>query len=331
MSVNPKVKRRQKIEQIHNVIRYIVLGLVLLILLNNLFFKLDFFDSYKAAAALGNEIKPTVTLGDGEAAVYFINIGQGDCSLIMTSTHNVLIDGGDLDGGDIIVGALKSLGVKRLDYVMITHPHVDHFGGMTEIFGSFSVGVLLLPDVPDDMLPRTFNYSRLLAAIERSGVKSEFVSTGDRYPLGDGSRLEIVAPLYNDYDELNNLSIAARFVHGGNSFLFTGDFETAAERDLLNVGIDLHADVLKVGHHGSAGSSSKEFLEAVSPRIAVFEAGVYNTFGHPRAAVLERLNAVGCEKAYATSLNGNIAIISDGSDLRVKVEKARAVLLDGYG
>lgn len=331
MSVNPKVKRRQKNELIHNVIRYIVLGLILLILFNNLFFKIDLFDSYKAAATLGNGIKPAVTLGEGEAAVYFIDIGQGDCSLIMTGTHNVLIDGGDLDGGDIIVGALKSLGVKRLDYVMITHPHVDHFGGMAEIFGSFAVDALLLPDVPDDMLPRTFNYSRLLAAIEQNGVKREFVSSGDSYALGDGSRLEIAAPLYNDYDELNNLSIAARFVHGENSFLFTGDLEAAAERDLLDAGIDLDADVLKVGHHGSAGSSSAEFLAAVSPKIAVFESGVYNTFGHPRAAVLERLNAVGCGNAYATSLNGNISVISDGVNLRAETEKAEAVLLDNYG
>lgn len=331
MSVNSKVKRRQKIELIHNIIRYIVLGLVLLILLNNLFFKIDFFDSNKAASALGNGIKPAVTLGGGEAAVYFIDVGQGDCSLIMTSSHNVLIDGGDLGGGNIIVGALKSLGVKRLDYVLITHPHVDHFGGMTDVFGSIPVGTLLLPGVPDDMLPRTFNYSKLMAAIELNGVKSEFVSTDSCYALGDGSRLEIAAPLYNDYDELNNLSIVARFVHGGNSFLLTGDLEAAAERDLLNAGIDLDADVLKAGHHGSAGSSSAEFLEAVSPKVAVFEAGVYNTFGHPRAAVLERLNAVGCGNAYATSLNGNIAIISDGADLRVETEKGCGISLDAYG
>lgn len=331
MSISPKTKRKQKIELIQEIIRHIVLGLLLLILLNKIFFKIELFDSNKAAAALGNGIKPSVTLSSGEAAVYFIDIGQGDCSLIVTETHTVLIDGGDLESGDIIAGALNSLGIKRLDYVIITHPHVDHFGGMTEVFRSFPVGSLLLPEVPEDMIPRTMNYSKLLAAIKMYDVKCEYVSAGDTFSLDGDSRLEILAPLYNDYNELNNLSIVARFIHGENSFLFTGDLESAAERDLLNSQTDLDADVLKAGHHGSAGSSSAEFLEAVTPKITVFEAGVYNTFGHPRAAVLERLNAVGCTDAYSTSLNGNIAIISDGVNLRAETEKNGVISLDIYG
>lgn len=330
MSVSQKVKRRQKIEQIQEIIRHVVLGLILLILLNKIFFKIELFDSYKVAAALGNGIKPTVTLGNGEAAVYFIDIGQGDCTLIMTETHTVLIDGGDLESGDIIVGALNSLGVKRLDHVIITHPHVDHFGGMYEVLRGFPVGSLLMPEVPEDMIPRTMNYSKLLASIDLYDVKCEYVSAGDIFSIGDDSQLEIIAPLYNDYNELNNLSIVARFIHGKNSFLFTGDLESAAERDLLSAQTDLDADVLKAGHHGSAGASSADFLEAVTPEIVVFEAGVYNTFGHPRVAVLERLNAVGCTNAYSTSLNGNIAIISDGVNLRAETEKNSVFPLDVY-
>lgn len=330
MSVSQKVKRREKIELIQEIIRHVILVFILLILLNKIFFKIELFDSNKAAAALGNGVKPAVTLKSGEAAVYFIDIGQGDCSLIMTETHTVLIDGGDLEGGDIIVGTLSSLGVKQLDYVIITHPHVDHFGGMYEVFRSFPVGSLLLPEVPEDMIPRTMNYSKLLAAIDMYDVKCEYVSTGDNFLLGDASRLEILAPLYNDYNELNNLSIVARFTHGENSFLFTGDLESSAEHDLLTAQIDLNADVLKAGHHGSAGASSAEFLKAVTPDITVFEAGVYNTFGHPRVAVLDRLNTVGCTEAYSTSLNGNIAIISDGVSLRAEIEKNSVVSLDVY-
>lgn len=330
MSVSQKVKRREKIELIQEIIRHVILVFILLILLNKIFFKIELFDPYKAAAALGNGVKPAVTLNNGEAAVYYLDIGQGDCSLIITETHTVLIDGGDLESGDIVVSTLNSLGVKRLDYVIITHPHVDHFGGMYEIFRSFPIGSLLVPDVPEDMIPGTMNYSRLLAAIDMYNIKYEYVSSGDVFSLGDNSRLEILAPLYNDYNELNNLSIVSRFTHGEKSFLFTGDLETAAERDLLNAQTYLDADVLKAGHHGSAGASSKEFLEAVTPEITVFEAGVYNTFGHPRVAVLERLNAVGCTDAYSTSLNGNIAIVSNGVDLRTETEKGNVILLEIY-
>lgn len=323
--MNPSGKRKEKINRIKEIIRFSALGLLLLVLLNNTFFHIGFFNGYKAAAALGNGVKPYVSLGGGEAAVYFINTGQSDCSLIITNEKTVLIDGGDLDSGNIVVGTLRSLGITRLDYVIITHPHVDHFGGMTEVLKSFKVDVMLLPEVPDDMLPRTFNYSKILAAAERYNVGSAFVKTGDSFPFGDNSRLEIAAPLYNDYNNLNNLSVVARFIHGENSFLFTGDLESAAERDLLSAGIGLNADVLKVGHHGSAGSSGAEFLGAVSPKIAVFEAGDHNTFGHPKPAVLERLSAVGCGEIYATSLNGNIAVISDGSSLRVETQRASAV------
>lgn len=325
-----KKSLKRRINGIKDVCRIILLIIVVLLLLNRTFFHIAVPSAHGAFGALGVGFEPYVTPNENEAAVFFLDTGQSDCSLIMTRTHNVLIDGGDLDSGYVVSGALKALGVDRLDYLIMSHPHVDHFGGIPEILGNFPVGAVLMPYVPEDMIPRTYNYSRILAALEHYDVDCEFVKSGDVFPLGE-SVLEIAAPLYSDYSELNDLSVAARFVHGDNAFLFTGDMEEAAERDLAESGVNIDADVLKVGHHGSAGANCGEFLERVSPSIAVVEAGIYNSYGHPRSAVIDRLKNAGCESLCATSFNGNIAVISDGSELRVLTEKNKAVSLEVYG
>lgn len=324
---NTKIRRKNKIGDI---IRIVVLAVVGLLLLNRIFFHISLPEAPRAFAVFGAGFEPYVYLDENEAAVYFLDTGQSDCSLIMTGTHNVLIDGGDLGSGNTISGALKALGIEQLDYVMLSHPHVDHFGGMTEILGEFPVEKFLMPYIPDDMIPRTFNYSRILATLEYYKIECQYVKSGDVIQLGE-SVLEIAAPVYSDYSKLNDLSVVARFVHGENAFLFTGDLEAAAERDILANGSDIKANVLKVGHHGSAGASSMEFLNNISPSIAVVEAGVYNTYGHPRSEVIERLGAAGCCELCATSLNGNIAIISDGTALRIEIEKNSTVSLDGFG
>ncbi len=319
-------KRKFAINKIKDACRIVVLIVTVLFLINRTFFHIAVPNARGAFDAFGVGFRPYTALSGNETAVYFLDTGQSDCSLIMTGTHNVLIDCGDLDSGYIVTGALNALGVERLDYVVLSHPHVDHFGGLIDLCGEIPVGTILMPYVPDDMIPRTFNYSKLLAALDIAGVRCEYVRSGDAFPLGN-SVLEIAAPLYNDYSELNDLSVAARFVHGENAFLFTGDMEKASERDLAESGAQIGAEVLKVSHHGSAGSSCEEFLKSVSPKIAVVEAGIYNTYGHPRSAVIDRLRDTGCEKFCATSLNGNIAVISDGEDLRIECEKAPPIIL----
>ena len=133
--------------------------------------------------------------------------------------------------------------------------------------------------------------------------------------------MQIFAPMYADYDNLNNLSLVLKFVHGDNSFLFTGDLENEGELDLEHSNWDLDCDVIKIGHHGSAGSSSENFLRKVSPEIAVFEVSRVNYHGHPRKEVIDKLRNTGCQQMYFTASNGNIAIVSDGLSLRVETEK----------
>lgn len=313
------------IEKIKDICRITVIAVTVILLLNKTFIHIPVPGANAALTPFNIGFKPYVELSDGEAAVYFLDTGQSDCSLIMTGTHNVLIDGGDIFTGNVITGALKALGVERLDYVILSHPHADHFGGFTEILKCFSVGEFLTAYIPDDVMERTMNYCYLQASLDINNIKCGYVKSGDVLRLGDDSVLEIIAPLFSDYNELNNLSIVARFVHGENSFLFTGDLERPAELDLVDNRADIAADVLKVGHHGSAGASSYEFLKTVSPKTAVFNTDIYNTFGHPRTEVIERLKDAGCENYCVTSFNGNIAVVSDGHELRVMTEKGHVI------
>ena len=180
---------------------------------------------------------------------------------------------------------------------------IDNYPGFEEGIDGFDLGI------------------KMQRGAERFGAKTEYAEAGKMYEIAEKASLEIIAPLYDNYEELNNFSIVARYTHGENSFLFTGDAESLAELDILDNGLDIRADVLKIGHHGSAGASSKAFLDKVKPQIAVIEVGEVNDYGHPRAEVFERLGQVGCKEIYTTAADGNIVIVSDGAFLKVKTEK----------
>ena len=275
----------------------------------------------------GGGAKPYVKLSNGEASVSFIDVGQGDCELIRTDKYNILIDSGDDDRKDDVVGFLKYSGVERLDMVIVTHPHSDHCGGMYHVLRSFDVGLFIMPELPLDLIPQGVFYKRMLAEIDDRNICARCAKAGEVFDLGDDCRLEIMTPLYYDYDELNDYSITVKFVHGKNSFLFTGDLQKFSELDLVESGADIDVDVLKVGHHGSAGSSCEEFLNKVTPEVAVFETAEYNYYSHPRVDVIERLVAVGCNTTYSTANNGNIVMISDKTNIHVVTEKEKALVL----
>lgn len=276
--------------------------------------------TYDVIRFFGGGARPYTELSDNEMAVSFIDVGQGDCELISVNGCNILIDCGDTDKIDSVIGFLKYSGVEQLNAVIITHPHDDHYGGMYKLLSRFDIGEVIMPEIEVNSV----TYQRLSKVINDRGIRFRYAKAGERLTLGEDIFLDIIAPIYFDYGEENNFSIVARLVYGETSFLFTGDLERAGELDLIDAGIDLRADVLKVAHHGSAGSSSAEFLEKVTPRIAVFETGAINYYGHPRSEVLDRLAKVGCEETYSTAANGNIVIISDGRELRVLTEMEKA-------
>lgn len=321
-------KRKRAVTLIKDTAFFLFVTVGLFFMLNDMFFRIGGVpSSADVVRFFGGGAKPYVKLKDGEAAVSFVNVGQGDCELIRTGEYNILIDSGDIDCENEVVGFLKYSGVERLDIVVVTHPHTDHYGAMYEVLRNFEVGLCLMPELPEDMIPYGITYERFLTVIDNNDITLRYAKADERFFLGDECYLDILSPRYYDHKDMNDFSITAKFVHGENSFLFTGDLQEFSELDLIESGADVDVDVLKVGHHGSAGASCAKFLEEVTPKIAVFEVGEYNLYRHPRVDVLERLKNVGCAETYSTANNGNIVIVSDGENLRVELEKEDVLYL----
>ena len=245
-----------------------------------------------------------------------LDVGQGDSFLLRTQEQTVLIDTGEAEYADTVVSALKEYGVEQLDLVIATHMHSDHMGGMAEVLEAVPAKTFIMTELPEELTPTSRVYENLLTALEQS-PETEVIPAqpGDRYSLGDGVTLTILGPVA-DYDDLNLTSVVCRVDAGDRSFLFTGDMEKKAENDLIAAGADLSADVLKVGHHGASTSSTADFLTEVDPVCSVISVGEGNSYGHPTAATLERLNEYG--PVYRTDLLGEIRITTDGVSLWVE-------------
>lgn len=324
-----RLKRKRIISLVKNVAMFLFCAAGLFFLLNDRLFHIAGAPSgADAVRFFGGGAKPYVALKDGEAAVSFIDVGQGDCELIRVGDVNVLIDSGDVDCENEVIGFLEYSGVTHLDIVIATHPHTDHYGAMYRVLDSFDVGLLLMPELPEDMIPYGFTYERLLTVAGNNKIPTRYAKAGERFILGEDCYLDILSPIYYDYKDINDFSITAKLVHGENKFLFTGDLQEFSELDLVESGADIDADVLKLGHHGSAGASCEDFLKAVTPEIAVIGVAEYNSYRHPRVEVLERLRNVGCKTSYSTANNGNVVIVSDGAGLRVETENNHALFLE---
>lgn len=263
---------------------------------------------------------------DADLAVHYFDVEQGDSTLIEYKGKNVLIDAGETDMGGTVVGYLEDLGIERLDYIIATHPHSDHIGGLPEVIRNFEIGTVIAPKVSDEMTPTTKVYERFLTALSEKGLRLTAAKTGTVYSLADenlendNTAFEIIAPVGDDYDDLNDWSVGIRLVHGETSFIFTGDAEKGAEKDMTESGAELSADVLKTPHHGSGTSSSKAFLEAVDPSIAVISCGDGNSYGHPHAETIDKFNEYGI-KYYRTDMCGTVNVYSDGESIKVVTEK----------
>lgn len=288
---------------------------------------------YSAYLELGTDSVPDAAVNsfidkDADLEIHFIDVGQGDCSLIMWEGASMLIDCGERDYAETVKKYLKKQGVKKLDYIITTHPHSDHIGGMGDIISEFEVGKVIAPRVSEDMTPTTKTYERFLQALKDKSLKLTAAKPDTTYTLSSTAvsaaeksppKFEVLAPV-KDYDDLNNYSVVIKLTYGTTSYLFTGDAEKEAELDILENGADVDADVLKVGHHGSSTSSCDEFYEAVSPEICVIQCGEGNSYGHPHKEIMGTINSSGA-KVYRNDTDGTVIVYSDGDEIFVKTSK----------
>lgn len=243
----------------------------------------------------------------GLLVVHFLDVGQGDaCFIELPSGETMLIDGGGRAASETVQEYLNKKGVNRIDHLIATHPHEDHIGGLTGVVAGYEIGKIYMPRA----VHTTKTYEQLLETIKEKGLKITAARAGLEIEAGEAIEAVFVAPCNDDYDNLNDYSAVLKLTYGATSFLFTGDAEKQAEMEMVASGADLKAQVLKVGHHGSNTSTSPEFLEAVSPEIAVISAGAGNTYGHPHEEVMDRLAFRGVE-IYRTDLMGHVVIIVD--------------------
>ena len=244
------------------------------------------------------------------STVHFIDVGQGDSEFIeLPDGKTVLIDASTRSAGEDVVSYIEDLGYDAIDIVIATHPHEDHIGGLPDVIDTFDIGQMYM----SKGITTTKIFETLMDKISENMIPVDVADAGELLMSGTGYELTCVGPMGDEYDDLNNYSLVTRLDVGNSSFLFTGDCEAVCEQEMIDAGMDLDVDILKVGHHGSSTSSSEAFLESASPEVAVISCGVNNEYGHPHDETLEKLDAIGCD-VLRTDLNGDITISTDGEN-----------------
>lgn len=241
--------------------------------------------------------------------VSFIDVGQGDCTLVTCGDKVVLIDGGEYAQAQTVINYLKNEGISKIDCCIATHPHSDHIGSLGTVLPAFELGDVIMPDLPESLVPTTTAYEKFLTAVSDNAENVYPAEVGEKYSYGD-INIQILAPV-NDYDDLNNMSIVAKITYKNTSVMIAGDAESKAEKDILKNSYDYSADILKLGHHGSRYSSTEKWLQAVNPQYAVISCGLNNDYGHPHSQTLDRLDKLGIEY-FRTDALGTIVFVSDG-------------------
>lgn len=240
--------------------------------------------------------------------IHYIDVGQGDATLIKTDGHAMLIDAGNNSKGTYIQSYLMKEGISSLDYVIGTHPDADHIGGMDVAIYNFDCDTIIMPDCEKD----TRTYDDVIQTMKNKNYVLTYPKVGTTYKLGD-AEFTIIAPNKN-YSSANDNSVGIILKYGNNRFLFTGDAEEESEKDIINNGIDISADVYKAAHHGSRTASTERFMKKVNPRYVVISAGEGNSYGHPHSEILNycRMNNI---EVYRTDEIGTIIAKSDGNKI----------------
>lgn len=241
--------------------------------------------------------------------IYYFDVGQADSTLIINNGHSMLIDAGNNEDGEKLVTYIKEeLNITTIDYVVGTHPHEDHIGGLDDIINNFNIKEVYLPEA----MTTTKTFEDVLDAIANKELSITVPTIGETFKLGEAD-FEVIYTGTGEKD-LNEASIILRMIFGNKTYLFTGDTTEEVEETILNSNIDI--DVLKVAHHGSKYSSSEEFLNIATPEYAIISAGEGNSYGHPEPETLTRLKKH-TNNIYITKDLGTILLTSDGKIITI--------------
>ena len=260
--------------------------------------------------------------GDAKLKMHVIDVGQGDSVLIQCGESNVLIDCGENGMGKTVLDYLRRAGVSHLDWIIGTHPHSDHIGGMDTVIKSkdLSIDHVMMPQTTKEMTPTTMTYTEVLTAIKKKNLKITRPVPGTEYDL-DGVTMLVLSPAKSaKYEDLNDYSIVLKFTYKNVSILTGGDASKNVEQQIISRDYDLSADIYKVSHHGGRDGNSQAFLDEINPKYAAISVGADNKYGHPKSEILKRLNKMNCE-VYRTDLDGDIIFESDGKNISVIVAK----------
>lgn len=241
----------------------------------------------------------------GDLKIYVFNVGQADCIFVMNGNETMLIDAGNNSDGKLIVEQLQEMNITKIDYLVGTHTHEDHIGGIDNVINNFEIEKFYMPKKSTN----TKTYEDVLNAVQNSNLKITAPQIGDTFYLG-GAKCEVMN-VDNEAEDLNETSIVIELTYGDKKFLFTGDTETTKEkeRDWNDI------DVLKVAHHGSSTSTSAEFLNQAKPEFAIISCGINNDYGHPHKEVISRLKGI---ETYRTDKDGTILVTCDGENIEIQ-------------
>ena len=297
------MKKKKKKE----IIKYVLL---FIIIIASIFY--SDIEDFITRNEITSSVSDVVNYDADNLQIYYVDVGQADCILIRYKDKNLLIDAGNNEDGAKIVTYFKSLGITKFNYVIGTHAHEDHIGGMNTVIDNFDIDKFYMPDV----ITTTKTFEDVLDSLEKKNIKFSTPKIDSKFNVDD---LEFnVLYVGEDSQDLNNTSIVLKMVYNKTSYLFTGDATSTVEKKILDK--DIKSDVLKVGHHGSQYSTSSHFLKKVDPKYAIIQVGKDNKYDHPKDVTIKKLNTIDAQ-IYRTDLDGTIILTSDGENISIRTEK----------